>query len=511
MKKLEHFMLPEHHNRLYTEEAISSISLTRDIADKINELVDAYNTLNEWQLAKHQEQDGAIRKGIIYMKDNLLNTLHDLIELLQHDGFFEKQVEIYTMELVARLDNFLSNLPTGSTTMDAEVIDGRVGEFGVIYENLGTAIREQMKGKVSIDGTQEVSARNLQIVDIINDNFFNMQTAKMTPVYGAFDDSNFIRKSKNTAVLLYPAGAQYSLEIDNTNKGDVFIQIEADKPLTWVRLTDGANNTQGSTLGTNTRAIKTARNIGVNHYLVFYVAEETEITVFVNEGSKETEYKVKAEYLPDSVNLNTWENKKVICLGDSITANTNSWVNGLKMNLGLEEITNAGVGGSTISDNGTETYFANRVTADYANYDCVFVMGGTNDEGQSIPIGDTSYSNGFKKTTFKGAVADLIKTIQTVAPNAQIIFATPVSGRGSAGENANECKKNGLGLTTADYAKAMREVCSLYSIPCIDLYSECGINPFNRTMYIEDTVHPNQAGQNKILQVLTNGFNRYKL
>lgn len=46
MKKIEHFNLPAHTNTLYQEEAMSSISLTRDVADKINELVDAYNQLS---------------------------------------------------------------------------------------------------------------------------------------------------------------------------------------------------------------------------------------------------------------------------------------------------------------------------------------------------------------------------------------------------------------------------------------------------------------------------------
>ena len=36
MNKLEHFILPEQTNQLYEKEAVSSISLTRDVAEKIN-------------------------------------------------------------------------------------------------------------------------------------------------------------------------------------------------------------------------------------------------------------------------------------------------------------------------------------------------------------------------------------------------------------------------------------------------------------------------------------------
>lgn len=86
MKRIERFMLSEHTNKLYTEEAISSVSLTRDVADKINELVDAYNHFSDDDLLWKHEQEGRIRKGILYMKDNLINTIHDMFELYMGNG-----------------------------------------------------------------------------------------------------------------------------------------------------------------------------------------------------------------------------------------------------------------------------------------------------------------------------------------------------------------------------------------------------------------------------------------
>lgn len=92
MNKIKHFMLPEHTNRLYENEAISSISLTRDVADKINELVDAYNKLSEKDIIWKQEQEGRIRKGVVFMKDNLINSLHDLFELYLSNNDISKLV-----------------------------------------------------------------------------------------------------------------------------------------------------------------------------------------------------------------------------------------------------------------------------------------------------------------------------------------------------------------------------------------------------------------------------------
>lgn len=79
MEQLKHYVLPENVNRLYTEEASSAIGLCRDLAAKYNELVDAFNSFNQTDLAWKQGQEGTIRKGILYMKDNLVNTIHDIL------------------------------------------------------------------------------------------------------------------------------------------------------------------------------------------------------------------------------------------------------------------------------------------------------------------------------------------------------------------------------------------------------------------------------------------------
>lgn len=59
----------------------------------------------------------------------------------------------------ARIDTFTS-LKEGSTTGDAELIDGRIGANGIIYSNLGTSIREQLK---DLNITY-----NYQFIDFVN-------------------------------------------------------------------------------------------------------------------------------------------------------------------------------------------------------------------------------------------------------------------------------------------------------------------------------------------------------
>ena len=144
MKNIEHFMLPEHTNSLYKKEAISSIALAHNVADKINELVDAYNQLSKTDLKWKQTQEGIIRKGVLYMKDNLLNSLNDLLVLFRDSGFIDDRIEFHCKNLNERLNNLLGTLEEGSTTADAELIDIRHGIDNITYSNAGESIRTNL-------------------------------------------------------------------------------------------------------------------------------------------------------------------------------------------------------------------------------------------------------------------------------------------------------------------------------------------------------------------------------
>lgn len=61
----------------------------------------------------------------------------ELNEQLEHKA---KQSDLKTLE--SRMNNFTA-LPEGSTVGDAELIDGRVGQNGELYDNIGSAIRSQ--------------------------------------------------------------------------------------------------------------------------------------------------------------------------------------------------------------------------------------------------------------------------------------------------------------------------------------------------------------------------------
>lgn len=156
MNKIEHFILPEHTNKLYTNEAISSISLTKLVAEKINEIVDTYNKFNDDDLAWKHEQEGRIRNGVLFMKDNLLNSIQDLFKLMSNtgelqsiiDAIYSSQVEQNT-ELLSMLKIFSSPQMFGAkgdgVTDDTYAIQRAIDTSNYVYFPAGVYCFSNLK------------------------------------------------------------------------------------------------------------------------------------------------------------------------------------------------------------------------------------------------------------------------------------------------------------------------------------------------------------------------------
>lgn len=208
-----------------------------------------------------------------------------------------------------------------------------------------------------------------------------------------------------------------------------------------------------------------------------------------------------------------WVGKKCVTYGDSITEGE-KWQPYLMSRFGFSEIVNCGIGGTYVSNIGSNPFCSlDRIKKIPSDADIVIVMGGTNDEGADVPIGDLEYSEetGFDLSTFKGALAYIIQKIGEQCPNATIFVASPLSGRGNTGENMNFPIQNGIGLYAKDYADAVKAVCNFFSTQYIPVYEECGITPWNRTDYITDTVHPNVEGGVKIAMVMIRYIETYEI
>ena len=86
---------------------------------------------------------------------------------------------------------------------------------------------------------------------------------------------------------------------------------------------------------------------------------------------------------------------------------------------------------------------------------------------------------------------------QAWMPNARLILCTPMStavDSDTIGED-NTATTTDLSYTLKMYkvAQAVKDVAEKLSIPLIDVFHNDGINPFNRTPYVEDFIHPGTA------------------
>jgi hypothetical protein len=141
----------------------------------------------------------------------------------------------------------------------------------------------------------------------------------------------------------------------------------------------------------------------------------------------------------------------------------------------------------------------------------IIIMGATNDDIDTTALSwvqsstvDTewaassqyaTYGGDYNLATLEGGIASTIMKMQAYMPQARIIIATPLSGRGTTG-NLNMSSP-----ITEEYTKSIsvRKIANIFSLPIIDVNSKCGINGLNRTTFITDSVHPYNIEGNSAL------------
>ena len=221
---------------------------------------------------------------------------------------------------------------------------------------------------------------------------------------------------------------------------------------------------------------------------------------------------------------NNLSGKKVMFIGDSITA-AGGYLNTFASLYSCTSV-NLGVSGTCIANNTTNglgsSRFVTRATvANLTDAAMIVVFGGTNDFSyDSKAIGDlfvlqdrTAQGNiGDKKIVaptdtdaFGGALHDLINTIMTNAPTVPIVFMTPLNRGRYTANNPNSDESNKNGNYMRDFADAINEICTFYSIPVLDLNAMSNLdflNPDIAAKYSSDNLHPNTAGHTLIGNIL---------
>lgn len=228
---------------------------------------------------------------------------------------------------------------------------------------------------------------------------------------------------------------------------------------------------------------------------------------------------------------NNLQGKKVIFIGDSITAaqvgvDENSVYHKIFANLYGCINVNLGVNSTCIANNTTNglgsSRFVTRVTAEnLEGASLIVIFGGTNDFSyDSKAIGDifieesivASDRIGDKKIvptddtdTFDGAYHELIKEIRSVSPNTPILLITPMKrGRYQSGRPTSN-EKNANGNYLDDFVSCIKKIGSYYSIPVLDLNSASQLDFTVQNIsekYSIDGLHPNADGHKLIGNLL---------
>lgn len=193
--------------------------------------------------------------------------------------------------------------------------------------------------------------------------------------------------------------------------------------------------------------------------------------------------------------------KKIACLGDSITAASNldnledyqqySYPARLKELLGAEEVTNLGIGGSSIGRYWADA-FADRYQEIPEDTDIILVMGGTND-GFCVSEAEFGSLEQREARTFCGDLDELMRGIKENYPDAMVFFATPLP---NILHDYLRSERSYL-LPQKDFADVILTLADEYGFQVVDLYNSNILDSHDANIveeYMPDGVHCNPQG-----------------
>lgn len=243
------------------------------------------------------------------------------------------------------------------------------------------------------------------------------------------------------------------------------------------------------------------------------------------------------ENLKQNVHFSRWQGKNVLVFGDSISTDNYpvsedrypKWATALKEEIGCNLYNYSVHGYGFLCGQGTteqgQYNMINQIETAYTELstsgvlpDLVILFMGTNDYGNSVPIGafgdgmyTTTYNTDTYLTskmidnltsinTFYGAVEHCMARIKELWQNAHVVVLTPLQREYQSSPNGTENQ------SLWDYCKIIMDTANLFSFPIKDLYHEanfCPINPHDRQktyMFPEsspaageyDGLHPNE-------------------
>ncbi len=139
---------------------------------------------------------------------------------------------------------------------------------------------------------------------------------------------------------------------------------------------------------------------------------------------------------------------------------------------------------------------------DFKKTDYFIVEQGTNDYLAGIPLTDPN--DRYDVSTFGGALYTTIEHLKSAAPNAKIIVVSPCLTCTLEGYSDEYDLSFG---TIEAYVELERKICSETGVSFVDYYHESGINRDNLWDYLYDGLHPNDAGNDIMIDLIKKKLN----
>lgn len=191
----------------------------------------------------------------------------------------------------------------------------------------------------------------------------------------------------------------------------------------------------------------------------------------------------------------------IACLGDSITEAANlsdqenyrqyAYPARLKEQLGAENVTNLGIGGSSIGRY-WENAFVDRYKEIPQDTDLILVMGGTND-GFCMNQEELGTFQERRARTFIGDLDELLRGLKENYPEARVVLVTPLS---NVLHDILRKERDYL-LPQSTIVNTMKALAEEYGIEVIDLYNSNILDTHDAAViynYMPDGVHCNPDG-----------------